>query len=466
MNTYRILTGDVIGQLRTLPDGCVQCCVTSPPYWGLRDYGTASWEDGDPECNHKPGNARRVGATTLGGGTATSGHQHEGYRNVCAKCGARRIDNQIGLETTPAKYVARLVEVFEEVRRVLRDDGTLWLNLGDSYAGSGGAGEWSRRKAGKQEYAGQRGNNVNRVSPDGLKPKDLVGIPWRVALALQDAGWWMRAEIIWAKKAPMPESVTDRPTRSHEQIFLLTKRARYFYDAEAVREAFADDRMGKDGGAKPSERNRGGRSDGFTKPNGIDPSANGGRNMRDVWLLGPEPYPEAHFATFPTEIPRRAILAGTSERGCCPACGAPWRRVVEKANGSAPASWKGSKFDDGKNLVLHPTTQRREDASTATQYAEGSTAKRLALLRQQARENGGEYAVSVRTTGWQPICTCDAGEPVACTVLDPFLGSGTTLATAVGLGRDGIGIDLNPEYAELARRRIAAVGPLLAKERE
>lgn len=438
MNTYQILTGDVIQQLRTLPAGSIHTCVTSPPYWGLRDYGTATWDGGDPDCDHKPGNQRRVGATTLLGNTATSGHQQEGYRGACQKCGARRIDSQIGLEATPQQYVARLVEVFEEVRRVLRDDGTLWLNLGDSYAsGKGtcnnpGGGPKSYIQE-KERYPLDRGSAAS-LRANGLKPKDLVGIPWRVAFALQDAGWWLRAEIIWSKRAPMPESVTDRPTRSHEQIFLLTKSARYFYDAEAVRETmvkgapgstFVDGKTGVNGQGRQSQAER--------TDNGA------GRNQRDVWLLGPEPYPEAHFATFPTEIPRRAIRAGTSERGCCPACGAPWNRVIEKG------------------LTAH-------DGDTASQYSNGSTANRLALLRQAARERGEEYQNGARTTGWQPTCACGAGEPVPCTVLDPFLGSGTTVAVAIEQGRDGIGIELNPEYVELARRRIATVAPLLSSE--
>ena len=432
MNTYRIMTGDAIEQLRTLPDRSVHCVVTSPPYWGLRDYGTATWEGGDFECDHKPGNARRVGATTLGGGTATSGHQHEGFRDLCGKCGARRIDNQIGLETTPAQYVARLVDVFEEVRRVLRPDGTLWLNLGDSYASGkgtcynpgGGAGSFVQDK---ERYPLDRGSVIS-LRENGLKPKDLVGIPWRVAFALQDAGWWLRAEIIWAKKAPMPESVQDRPTRSHEHIFLLTKAARYFYDAEAVREAmvkgaagstFVDGKTGVNGQGRQSQAER--------TDNGA------GSNQRDVWLLGPEPYPDAHFATFPTEIPRRAILAGTSERGCCPACGAPWRRVV-KGSGTGPQR-KG----------------RKNEQVRLTRFAGAEWEKWKA-------ENPNV------TTGWQPTCTCDASEPVPCTVLDPFGGSGTTAAVAIEQGRNAIICELNPTYVGLARRRIRVVAPLLSEE--
>jgi DNA modification methylase len=179
-----ILQGDVLYGLRTLPDGCVQCCITSPPYYGLRNYG---------------------------------------------------VDGQIGLEETPGAFVAKMVEVFREVKRVLRDDGTLWLNLGDSYAGSN-CGSNDRREDGASISA--NGNKYTGQKPGlaiGYKAKDMMGMPWRVAFALQADGWYLRSDIIWSKPNPMPESVTDRPTKAHEYIFLLTKSARYFYDADAIR---------------------------------------------------------------------------------------------------------------------------------------------------------------------------------------------------------------------------------------
>lgn len=362
IDDYQILHGDALTMLRTLAAGSVHCIVTSPPYYGLRDYGTATWIDGDPACNHRPGSARRVGATTLGGGTATTGHQQEGYRSTCGKCGARRRDDQIGLEPDVYAYLARLVGVFDECRRVLRDDGTLWLNVGDSYAS--GKGTCLNPGGGPKSYIQEKSRfpldrgSAMTLRKSGLKPKDLIGVPWRVALALQAAGWWLRSDIIWAKRAPMPESVVDRPTRSHEHVFLLSKSARYYYDAEAVK----------------------------------DPGKTGSRNLRDVWWLSPEPY-QAHSATFPTEIPRRAISAGTSAYGCCPTCGAPWGRVP---------------------------------------------------------------------LGWAPTCACPPNDPEPCTVLDPFVGSGTTLAVAVGMGRRVIGIDLNADYLALAERRMGYVPRPLA----
>jgi DNA modification methylase len=244
--TIDLRCGDALALMREMPEASVQTCVTSPPYWGLRDYGTAKWEGGDSACDHRANGERRQ--LPHGDGRANDSYANErhtipgvgaSYKSVCAKCGAVRIDAQLGLERTPQEYVERMVEVFREVRRVLRDDGTLWLNLGDSYATGGGA-------VGRAPGGGDQGERFirqgmintqpNRMPLDGLKPKDMVGIPWRVAFALQADGWWLRSDIIWAKPNPMPESVTDRPTKSHEYLFLLTKSARYYYDAQAIAE--------------------------------------------------------------------------------------------------------------------------------------------------------------------------------------------------------------------------------------
>ncbi len=227
MRQSRILAGDVLDVLPKLEAESVQCCVTSPPYWGLRDYGTAEWEDGEAGCDHVVAEIRTRGALAewsaehaAGGGHAVPKQLQA--KSVCPKCGARRIDSQIGLEPTPEEYVAKLVEVFREVRRVLRPDGTLWLNLGDSYCGAPkgnpGSGLNSHSRA-----LGVKEHRYDKSKVPGLKPKDLVGIPWRVAFALQADGWWLRSDIIWAKPNPMPESVTDRPTKSHEYMFLLAK---------------------------------------------------------------------------------------------------------------------------------------------------------------------------------------------------------------------------------------------------
>ena len=261
--TVQILVGDVRQTLSTLPEKSVQCCVTSPPYFGLRDYG---------------------------------------------------VDGQIGLEPTPDEFVAQLVAVFREVRRVLRDDGTLWLNLGDTYA-AGGMG------AGSGKQLTNRGTSVGghmdkpRKAPEGLKPKDLIGIPWRVAFALQADGWYLRQDIIWHKPNPMPESVRDRCTKAHEYVFLLSKAERYFYDAEAAREQCSEDMQRR--AAKGHTRGAGGKIDASRQDADtlrgehakvIDVS--NGRNRRSVWTVATRPYKGAHFATFPPDLIRPCVLAG------------------------------------------------------------------------------------------------------------------------------------------------------------
>lgn len=373
-----ILEGDCIEVLRGLPDTSVHCCVTSPPYWGLRDYG---------------------------------------------------VDGQIGLEKTPEEYVAKMVAVFREVKRVLRDDGTLWLNLGDSYAG--GAGRWGKMPEGCKQTTNEGSTYQQQAIPEGLKPKDLVGIPWRVAFALQADGWYLRSDIIWHKPNPMPESVTDRPTKSHEYIFMLSKQSRYYYDSEAVKESLTDetvadlDRNGGERGKR--ERNVGGRSDGYTSARGTVGNLSG-RNKRTVWTVPSQPYPESHFATFPEALIKPCILAGTSARGCCPKCGAPWERVVETNNPSKSAN-TGMDMTGGAAKTGNPQT------------SDG------------LHRNGGGVYSSSQTIGWQPTCECGCENTVPCVVCDPFGGSGTTGKVALELGRKAILIELNPKYVELMKRR-------------
>ena len=368
MTDWTIHQGCVLNVLPTLEAGSVHCCVTSPPYWGLRDYGTADWEGGDPGCDHiKSKSLKRDCSGGVGGGRdkGTRGEQPSSssptiqYRAACGKCGATRRDSQLGLEPTPELFLERMVQVFREVRRVLRDDGTLWLNMGDSYAGYWG--DKKAREEGRPSSADTNGwtNGFNmnarpqfdNLRQSGLKPKDLCGIPWRLALALQADGWYLRADIIWAKPNPMPESVTDRPTKAHEYVFLLTKQGRYYYDAEAVREESTKS-LNATCGSKIYR-------DGKRMRNGINgtlgPGNPAGRNSRSVWNIPTQSFPEAHFATFPEELPRRCIAAGCPEGG---------------------------------------------------------------------------------------------------TVLDPFAGSGTTVAVAARMGRRGVGIELNPEYVALAEKRI------------
>lgn len=269
-----LYVGDALETLHCLPDGAAQMCVTSPPYWGLRDYG---------------------------------------------------VEGQLGLEPTPEQYVERMVAVFREVRRVLRDDGTIWLNIGDTYS-SGGRETQVRdtfrdAASGKQEYL--NGTAVRAKTPENCKPKDLVGIPWMLAFALRADGWYLRSDIIWAKPNPMPESVTDRPTKAHEYLFLLSKRERYWYDADAIREAHLPESLKRyEYGLNVSAP-----ADGYVNAGAANPRAIGhaekladninplGRNKRTVWTIATEPYPEAHFATFPTALVTPCVLAGCPEGG-------------------------------------------------------------------------------------------------------------------------------------------------------
>ena len=287
--TYFFLTADAIAGLQSLESESVNCCVTSPPYWGLRDYGTGEWEGGSAECDHE-----------------------KVFPGICGKCGARRVDLQIGLEDTPEKYVEKLVTIFREVWRVLKNEGTVWLNLGDSFYGTG----YSNNKStgGATRIQGGKQKHLCSIAKSDLKSKDLIGIPWRVAFALQADGWYLRQDIIWAKPNPMPESVKDRCTKSHEYVFLLSKQTKYYFDSKAIKEPLAcpkeDGRKtpGKFGGAnkfkeaQKQSRLHSGHEYLGTKDNK--------RNKRSVWNIAPQPYKEAHFAVFPEALVEPMILAG------------------------------------------------------------------------------------------------------------------------------------------------------------
>lgn len=401
---HRILIGDALIELAKLPAESVHCCVTSPPYWGLRDYGIppSIWDD-DPDCSHEWGGTISVNATNHTT-KARWNHTRNGRDELqptekrvswlrtevkqgafCQRCGAWA--GAFGLEPTYQLYVEHAVEVFREVRRVLRPDGVLFLNLGDSYC-SGGRATW---RSGASENKGQHVlNDMPRpAQPADLKPKDLIGIPWRVAFALQSDGWWLRQDIIWSKPNPMPESVTDRCTKAHEYLFLLSKSGRYYFDAEAIKESVTGNTNLKISKAETAritaERAAGANTtvgmgparkthaqDGMVKANDSFQNAVclrvDSRNKRSVWTIATAPYPEAHFATFPPALVEPCILAGC---------------------------------------------------------------------------------------------------PIGGTVLDPFLGAGTTALVADRLGRNCIGIELNPAYAEMARGRVKEdIGPLLRSDVE
>ena len=340
----------------------------------------------------------------------------------------------LGEETTPEAYIGHLILVMREMWRVLRDDGTCFVNLGDSYAsdikGSGGPSKKQTRNAGSFYSVSQRLDH-------GIKPKDLCLIPARFALAAQADGWWVRSDIIWAKPNPMPESVTDRPTKAHEYIWLMAKSQRYFYDAEAVKEDTSSETFARAlRGVGENHKNING-APGQTvhtmsspRLHGEGAPANPTRNRRTVWNIAVGNFPGAHFATWPPKLVEPMILAGTSARGVCPACGSPWERVTE--NG----------------LTAH-------DGETDSAYEKGTSANRLALLRQAARERGEEYTSAKQTTGWRATCECPPADPIPATVLDPFNGSGTSGTVALDLGRAYIGVDISTEYVtELAEERI------------
>ena len=408
----RILDGDCRDVLKTLPDESVHCVVTSPPYWGLRDYGTEPqvW-GGDPDCAHDWDGFVRAG---MSGGPSDKQDSNAGSKvkqqqqqqQQCKKCAAWM--GNFGLEPTPQMYVEHTVQIFREARRVLRDDGTLWLNLGDSYTGSGKGGNPEEGKQATNKGSQTIGvlygktaetareaalTNVSRrwTTEAGMAPKNLVGIPWRVAFALQADGWYLRQDIIWAKPNPMPESVIDRCTKAHEYIFMLSKRARYYYDQDAIKipatlstverlsQPGLEDQEGsyrvpgktngpmKAVGKVDRQRGHSRRHAGFNDRWDAMEKAeqcSGMVNKRSVWTVATQPFSEAHFATFPPKLIEPCILAG------CP--------------------------------------------------------------------TGG-------------------------TVLDPFGGAGTTGLVADRLQRDAILIELNQEYAAMARRRISGDAPLFAE---
>ena len=424
----RVITGDCRAVLPTLPANGVHCVVTSPPYYGLRDYGTAQWDGGDAGCSHDK--AHSMATSGLEGGKTTTLHAHY-YRDLCGKCGARRIDSQIGLEATPEDYIATLVAVFREVRRVLRSDGCVFLNIGDSYAGGNSVG-W---RPGNPDKNGGNSNRDGVGVVPGLAAKQLLMVPARVALALQADGWWVRSDIIWAKPNPMPESVTDRPTSAHEHVFLLTKSPRYYYDADAIAEpaTHAGKIVATNGNDGMDEGFDGHRTrDGFRR--GVTVGAT--RKLRNVWMIATSPFADAHFATFPSALVERCIKAGTSERGCCAGCGAPWVRVIE-------TSYRNDTTTDGRPAIGNNVKGGQEQGQKT--FASGVRTRRYDT-----------------TTGWRASCACPEALPVPCTVLDPFAGAGTTLLVADRLQRDGIGIELNGDYVAMARGRVVADAPLLA----
>ena len=447
----KIYCGDALEQLKLLADKSVDCCITSPPYWGLRDYGTAKWEGGNSNCDHK-GNIMQTHAIS---GRKEENKPREIFRETCNKCGAKRIDNQLGLEKTPELYVTKMVEVFREVKRVLKKEGTLWLNLGDSYSygGRGCGGKTAKQLTNKGSWAGQSGE-IWKV--EGVKPKQLIGIPWRVAFALQADGWYLRQDIIWAKPNPMPESITDRCTKSHEYIFLLAKSQKYYFDKNAISEPAKQCSIARLQRAVSNENKWVNGPDGQTKHTMNQPRENykhlikskapnrfggadhlvapweGNVNKRSVWTITTQPFKGAHFATFPEDLVLPCILAGTSEKGICPECGKAWEREVKK-------EW----------------TKQEQSPSMKAQDVEGNP-----MYRGGHHNDGLPHKGITKTFGWQSTCKCDK-EPVPATVLDPFSGSGTVGVVAKKNRRNAVLIDLNLDYCKTAAQRIKNLTPPL-----
>jgi DNA modification methylase len=312
-----LYNGDCLEVLRQLPNDSVDCCTTSPPYFQLRDYSTATWEGGNPDCDHvaNPKATKKFGNEDFNKGrpsreeTKTAGY----YRDRCPKCDAVRVDHQVGIEPTVGEYIDKLQTIFLEVQRVLKPTGTCWVNLGDTYAGSG-KGATNKPKNQKETYVPSTTDAHLKNRDKSVKAKSMYLIPERFAIAAQEIGFIIRNRVIWSKKAPMPSSVKDRMTCAHEIVYFMTKSPDYNYDYEAVRQPAKTDenqRKLQPRGSQPNQF----RAIGGNPQQSHVFSEDGFRNMWDVWHLSPDPIPDLHFATWPREIPRRAILAGCPPDG-------------------------------------------------------------------------------------------------------------------------------------------------------
>ena len=380
-----IYIGNCLETLQKMDDQSVNTCITSPPYWGLRDY------NGEEE--------------------------------------------QLGLEDTPELFVDNLVKVFREVKRVLKDDGTVWLNLGDTYSShkdcKSTAQSLAKGTQAEVAHVIDKGRSVSRntkkLKQAGLKNKDLIGIPWRVALALQADGWYLRQDIIWHKPNPMPESVKDRCTKSHEYIFLLSKNVKYYFDYEAIKE----DAVGNSPNNKKPHKHQG-QPFSRTKENLVNIQAVEKRNKRSVWTVTTKPFKGAHFATFPKDLIEPCVLAGCPEKICF-SCSKPYERVMQKP----------------KPLKV----KRGRRAGTDDRLIGG-------VLDKYNKEN------PPIDLGLQKQCDCNTKETKAGTVLDPFGGSGTTAIVANKHNRNAVMCELNKEYVGIAKERIINTLGMMSKIRE
>lgn len=459
----KIITGDCRETLRKLAPGSVHCVVTSPPYWNLRDYQTANWVGGDPGCSHQlaissadkkaPDKPNQNGKPKKG----------EEINRLFCRCGAARVDRQIGLESSPAAYIKTMVNVFRLVRRALRDDGTCWVNMGDSYASAaGGYDETGSRgvSSHKKISSGTMAANVKdraRTKKSGLKAKDLIGMPWRLALALQADGWYLRQDIIWAKPNPIPESVTDRCTKSHEYIFLLSKSERYYYDQEAVKED-----------CMPAN---------YKTPDGWDTSSgNGGHGTfhKDGREKGHIPGNKTHKGTTAYERgdERMRTKAGLVEYASRQRSARDsFKRDDSKRAEVFPGQTVGTHRPDREESEWDTATRNKRSvwriATTPFKEAHFATFP-PALIEPCIKAGTSERGVCPHclspwhrsSSGWAPGCQCKTHTPIPATVLDPFGGAGTTGLVADRLGRDAVLLELNEQYVDMARNRINREAPL------
>lgn len=513
MPSFRILEGHWLDAAKSLPDRSVHCAITSPPYYQLRSYKTEPqiW-DGDPLCEHRWGGLI-PGSNRGGSGTPTDkNNRGEDYARAlprgreCSACSAWR--GELGQEPTPADFVRHLVQIFGEVKRVLRDDGLLWVNLGDSYFGdspirdsSAGAFSQSWNPA---DSAGNGGSRRSAARQGDIKPQDLIGVPWTFALAMRADGWYLRRDIIWAKRNSMPESVqgvrwekhrikltghqrkvgysnstegrpqsdsaewsecpgckkcdvngglilrhgAGRCTSSFEYIFMFSKTMDYWYDSIAVQEPCESgpsdikkmvekkDRIGGRAKSLEDKLNAANSTTHIGNKRGVGDPA--GRNRRSVWTLVGSASNDDHYAAFPIDVPAIPIMASTSEYGHCAECGAGYARIVQKIT----ADGRGS---GNKERVIAANGERDR---LNTHMGSG--------IPWQPEDT--------RTLGWKRTCGCETNEIVPATVLDPFLGRGTSGIAAIRLGRNFVGCELNPKYAAMARKNISNEAPLFTKE--
>jgi DNA modification methylase len=478
----RVLNGHVVDALAGEPAGHYHCVVTSPPYLWLRSYGTEPqvWPAPGREGPGCPGayehewdvrteqwNNRHAHAVAAGlegkekGGAAYAGRTRTSAN--CSRCGAWR--GELGQEPAPELYVAHLCDVMAAVGRVLRDDGTLWVNLAGCYYNDPGGQNGSAGTVSPKAVAANAGlGRRKRGKHPWLKPLDWVDVPGLFARAMQERGWYWRSDVTWAKPSSLPESVSGtrweevpgkglvlrrgngRPTKSTEAILLFIKAPGAYFDQEAVREPVSEASLkdGRTGRGLRGTKGEYGAADGNC---GFNPA---GRNLRDLWTIGPEPLKaeageSEHYAAYPSALPTRCLTAGTSERGCCPTCGAPWARVVETRT-------------DPANLERFAGYRPRWDTAYETEKSKAD--------EHHERPVSAIFADALQkervTTGWRPTCLCPEHTPVPCRVLDPFGGSGTTAIAADRLGRDCTLVELKPAYAQLAQRRVTRDAPLFA----